>query len=335
LWGQFLCAVDGERPDASALLDQFADAVDRHPSDVTRIKTGEIFLALRGLRQISTDLLNAIHLADHINDCFSESSFLNVWMGLAIYFGSYGEALAIGNRQRALIENFRLEFVLPHLYLREATAHRGQRRFRDCRTALDKAEAEASGAEPRDEGITTSVIIARALSELQQGRPAMALELVSRPLGEGLSPSLAGEYLGSRALVLAAAGHEDEALEEADAADSATIAIEARGLSAFARAIADCRRGSSGEEGSVRRAHQRAALTHNVDGLVTAYRSYPSLLEKLWGYCDEKAFLLEAVDRGGDSSLARAAKLPVRVKGVDQERSRDESKKFWSSCGKG
>ena len=42
-----------------------------------RIETGEILLAMRGLRDISTNLLSTIHLADNVNDCLSESSFLN------------------------------------------------------------------------------------------------------------------------------------------------------------------------------------------------------------------------------------------------------------------
>src|SRR5262249_13647693 len=132
-----------------------------------------------------------------------------------------------------------------------------------------------------------------------------------RPPAEHLSPSLTGEYLGTRALVLAVAGHEDAAFDEADEADSATIAIEARGLGAFARAVADCRRGSLSEEQSVRRAHQRAAITHNGDEVISVNRVSPPLLQKIWRYCDERAFLLEAVERAGDNSLARSAKLPV------------------------
>jgi len=116
---------------------------------------------------------------------------------------------------------------------------------------------------------------------------------------------------------LAVAGHEDAAVEEADLADSATLAVEARGLSAFARAVADCRRASSKEEHSVQRAYEQASTTHYVDGLVSAYRSYPPLLEKIWRYCDQKEFLLEAVERGSDGSLARAAKLPVVIKRGD------------------
>jgi DNA-binding NarL/FixJ family response regulator len=110
--------------------------------------------------------------------------------------------------------------------------------------------------------------------------------------------------------VLAVAGQEDAALQEADSADSATLAIEARGLSAFARAVADCRRANSREKHSVCQAYERAAATNNVDSLVSAYRSYPPLLGKIWRYCDQKMFLLEAVDRADDGSLARSAKLP-------------------------
>src|SRR4029450_6539961 len=108
-----LCAVETERPDSSALLEQFAETVDRHPADLMRLKTGEIFIALRGPREVPTHLLSTIHLADHVNDCMSESSFLNGWMALAIYFGRYREVLEMSRRQRALIENFRLDFVLP------------------------------------------------------------------------------------------------------------------------------------------------------------------------------------------------------------------------------
>jgi len=312
LWGRFLCAVEGERPDGRALLDQFAEAVDRQPGEMMRVETAEILLAVRGLREISTDLLSTIHLADNVNDCLSESSFLNCWMGLAVYFGRYGEALEMASRQRELIEEFRLDFVLPHLCLREATAYRGQRRFRECRQALDRAEAAAT--EARDGILMSSVLIARALSELQQARAGVALELVERQPTVQLSPSWAGEFLAGRALILAVAGCHDAALDAADSADSATLAVEARGFSAFARAVVNCRLENSTARASVELAYDQAALAHNVDGLVCSYRAYPPLLERIWEHCNRSEFLLEAIEQAGDSGLARAAKLPVAVK---------------------
>ena len=131
LWGEFLCAVERERPEGRSLLVQFEEAVDHDPGDLMRIKAGEILLGVRGLREVTPELLSAIHLADNVNDCLSESSFLNAWMALAIYFGQYGEVLEMASRQRKLIDEFRLDFVLPHLHLREAAAYRGRRRFRD------------------------------------------------------------------------------------------------------------------------------------------------------------------------------------------------------------
>jgi len=312
LWGQFLCAAESERPEARALLDQFKEAVDRQTGDLMRIETGEIHLAVRGLRDISLDLLAGIHLAAHVDDCLSESSFLNGWMMLAVYFGLYGEALEIATRQRALIDSYRLDFVLPHLYLREATAYRGQRRFRDCRLALDKAETAST--EPHDGRVMTSIVIARALAELQQGRPTVALQLLEREPSERLSPSWVGEYLACRALALASADHEEPALAEARSADSVTTAVEARTLSAFARAIVNCQRDSREAKAAVEKAYAQAASAHNVDGLVAAYRAYPPLLARIAEYTDRNAFLLEAVERAHDGSLARAAKLPVSMK---------------------
>jgi DNA-binding NarL/FixJ family response regulator len=229
-----------------------------------------------------------------------------------VYFGRYGEALEMATRQRGLIDNYRLDFVLPHLHLREATAYRGQRRFRDCRVALDRAEAASN--EPYGGVLMSSIVMARALAEVQQGRPAVALELLDREPPKRLSPSWAGEYFASRALALAAAGHQDSALAEARAADSMTLAVEARGLSAFARAIVNCQRQSPDERAFVEEAYARAASTNNVDGLVVAYRAHPPLLGKIWAYAEQKDFLLESVEQARDGSLARAAQLPVSIK---------------------
>lgn len=159
----------------------------------------------------------------------------------------------------------------------------------------------------------TSIVIARALSELQQGRPAVALQLLEREPSEGLSPGWAGEYLASRALAHAAAGHEESALAEARLAHSITIAVEARILGAFARAIVNCQRESPEEQTSVEEAYAQAASAYNVDGLVAAYRAYPPLIEKISEYAERKDFLLESVERAHDGSLARAAKLPVSL----------------------
>src|SRR3954454_31567 len=136
LWGQFLCAVEGERAEARELLQEFARAVDGPSGDQIRIKTGELFLTVRGLGKVTPDLLSAIHLADNSNDCLGESSLLNALMWFAVYLGRYDDALEIGKKQQRLIESYRLHFAVPHLHLRQATAYRGQRRFRECRAAL-------------------------------------------------------------------------------------------------------------------------------------------------------------------------------------------------------
>jgi LuxR family transcriptional regulator, maltose regulon positive regulatory protein len=311
LWGQFLCAVEAERPEGRELLEQFSGVAGNDSGDLVRVKTGELFLTVRGLRQVSPDLLSAIHLADGVNDCLSESSFLNALMWFAVYLGRYQDALDIGARQERLIQSYRLDFALPHLHLRQAMAYRGRRMFRECRASLRKAEASAG---PSDAGLRSAVMLAVASTELQQGRPAIAVDLLEREPDTALSPSWQGEYLALRALALAVTDHRDDALQAAHAADSMTAAVEARGLSAFARAVVECQNADHRETDAVRDAFDRAASDHNADCLITAYRAYPQLLSKIWSYSGRPPLLLEIVESARDHALAATAKLPVRHK---------------------
>jgi len=157
----------------------------------------------------------------------------------------------------------------------------------------------------------SSLKIARAHVELQQARPLVALQSLEREPSPSLSPSWKGEYLASRALALAVAGDAGEALLAAESADESTIAVEARGLSAFARAIVECQGAASQESEATSHAYAQAVRDHNVDGLVSAYRSYPPLLKQIWHQSEQTEFLLEAIERAGDASLARTAKIPV------------------------
>lgn len=227
--------------------------------------------------------------------------------GLGCLLRALRPSTEVASRQRNLIEAFRLDFVLPHLHLREAAAYRGTRRFRESQVALKRAEAAAERA--GDGGVMSSLTIARAHAELQQARPLVAVELLEREPSSSLSPSWRGEYLATRALALAVAGQARAALRAADAADASTIAVEARALSAFARGIV--RGGTPQERSAVRRAFEQASRTHNVDGLVSAYRASPALLEQILQHCEQTEFLIEAIERAADFSLARTAKIPV------------------------
>jgi DNA-binding CsgD family transcriptional regulator len=307
-WGQFLCAVEGERAEARELLQEFARADGSPSRDQIRIKTGELFLTVRGLAKVTPDLLSAIHLADTSNDCLSESSLLNALMWFAVYLGRYDDALEIGKKQQRLIESYRLHFAVPHLHLRQAMAYRGQRRFRECRAALRKAEASAG---PSDAGLRSAVVLAVASTELQQGRPLIALELLQREPDEDLSPSWRGEYYATRALALAVTGHADDALRAAGGAEAITLAVEARGLSAFAHAVVECERREGREDEAISVAFSRALDDHNADGLITAYRAYPELLGRIWTLLAKPSRLLEIVERAHDQALGRTAKLPV------------------------
>jgi DNA-binding CsgD family transcriptional regulator len=230
-------------------------------------------------------------------------------MGLAVLLGRYEEALECGDQQQDLISRYRLNFVLPHMHLRKAAALRGLRRFRESLDNVTQAEQTSSG--PMDEYVVLATTIARALTELAQGRVETALELLDRSVSTRLSGSWEAERLACRALVLSVAGNYRDAVSAADLADETTQSVESRGLSSFARAIVACKRNHHSSSEPLRRAYAQVEATHNVDSLVVAYRAFPPLLEQLWSEVDSPSFLRNAIQSAHDFSLARSAGLPL------------------------
>ena len=278
LWGRFLCAIERDMPNAHAALDEFAQAAKEDPNESLRVPAGQILLGIRGLRPLDPNLLKTIHLAGRADDHLVKSSFFNIWMGFAVLLGRYEDALALGEAQAALISRYRLNFVLPHLHLRNAAALRGLRRFRESVEHLEKAERASDG--PKEDHLAISVLIAHALSELAQGRPAVALEHLNRRPAGPLSSSWEGEYLACRALTLAVLDEDQGALAHASRALLTSNSVDTQTLGAFAKAIVACRLDSDDAAADVANAYRQVRMNHNIDGLVTAYRSrYPRIAE--------------------------------------------------------
>ena len=309
LWGRFLVSVEGDRPEAMSVLDEFVGVATDDPDEELRVQTGRILLGVRGLGPVDPDLLSSIHLADRAGDCLIKSSFLNVWMGLAVLLGRYEEALESADQQRNLISRYRLNFVLPHMHLRKAAALRGLRQFRESLANITQAEQTSSG--PADEYVVLATIMSRSLTELAQGRVEAAVDLLDRTVSTHLSASWEGEHLACRALALVIAGDYRDGVAAADLADKTTQSVESRCLSAFARAIAGCKQNLNTTSELLRQAYKQVEETHNVDSLVVAYRAYPPILGALWSTVDSPSFLRRAIRSAHDFSLAQTAGLPM------------------------
>jgi hypothetical protein len=108
-----------------------------------------------------------------VDDCLSESSFLNGWMiAGGLPSGSTGEALEIATRQRALIDSYRPRFCPATTYTcGEANRVPRQRRFPRLPTCT-RIKAETASTElSRRTASCTSIVIARSFGQSLQQRP--------------------------------------------------------------------------------------------------------------------------------------------------------------------
>jgi DNA-binding CsgD family transcriptional regulator len=120
-----------------------------------------------------------------------------------------------------------------------------------------------------------------------------------------------------RALVLACTGALEEAEAEIEASQLITTHLEARGLRAFATALAADRRGDTGAfERKLKLALSDAQVTGNADSFVVAYRLAPDLLNVIAGFdLALSDFLLHPLATY-DSRLAEKAGLNPRGRGI-------------------
>jgi DNA-binding NarL/FixJ family response regulator len=144
---------------------------------------------------------------------------------------------------------------------------------------------------------------------LQTGQPVLALEQVLSEVSFRLVPHWLGEYLGTRALVLACLARPNEALTAADRALKTSRAAEVRILAACARAI--CAANANDASAAQALANQATALGV-WDPVVSALRSSPVLAEAFANDGSVRPTAELLYQRTHDSALAKRAGFRTR-----------------------
>jgi DNA-binding CsgD family transcriptional regulator len=145
---------------------------------------------------------------------------------------------------------------------------------------------------------------------LQTGRPEEALALVAgQPRGR-IVPSMNGEYVATRALVLAALGQQSAALADCGEATAMTSAVEARGYADAARNLVRFR---AGDPTSVIDAFRHAESTTAWDPLLTMLRAAPDFAVAAAQVEPSRDALRALCERIGDRALARQADVKIRT----------------------
>ncbi|HEV7564611.1 MAG TPA: LuxR C-terminal-related transcriptional regulator [Microbacteriaceae bacterium] len=306
--GLVLAKVFGERGDVRPALKALSRLRHESPLHLLRYATAELNrrrfaegLALR------LDLDAALHTFPRVDDPRARTSFTySVAYSFALR-AEYEEAKRFLSLCLDDIRSFDLEFALPYANWTAAMISLGLRRFGEAERSLQGVEDASKSS--REQGHAVNARSLRARMLLETGQPAEALLQVQPDVAFRLIPSWLGEYLATRALVLACVGRSLEAQDAAQLALHHSGAAEVRVLAASARAI--CALTSNDSSAALTLAKEATAFGV-WDPVVCALRSSPLLADAFASEETLRPTIESLYLRSRDRGLARRAGFRTR-----------------------
>ena len=307
--GLALTRVFGEREGAESAVEALAELKHESPIHLVRYATAELNRRrfCEGLR-LPLGLEEALHTLARVDDPRARTSFT--------YSASYAFALRADYEEASRylelflsdVRTFDLEFARPYANWTAAMIALGTRRFGDAERALQTVED--AGADPHHRHHAANAKSLRARLLLQIGRPNQALHHVRDDPDLRLIPSWLGEYLATRALVLACLSRHDEALDAATQAVAACRAVE---VSVFASAAHAVIAANVGETTPIAELMRFARIFEIWDPVLCALRASPPLADAIVADEAKHPMLQELYRRSGDSTLAKRAGFRTRA----------------------
>jgi DNA-binding NarL/FixJ family response regulator len=307
-WGQLICAVELEKPEADDWLRALQAGVRR--SDVKEVvraaATGLSYQMNMGTLEL-TNADSAAELLDGVGDPMLVSAFLSGYSAALAFVGRYDEALEHATAFLAFIKRYRLDFARPHALCSVARALAGLRRWTQAGEHLTEAIRIARKSRDAYAQQVGAALQMRLLAQQARFQEALLIEIpVRSPL-----PSARAEVVLSRALVLASAGRTAEARSLVDEVRGLSHAVEPAVLAPAVEAICALRLHSPDAIEQVVELEQAAFRTGAVDILVTAYRSAPELLTVLLRCSTQQERVTGLIRAARDEDVARAVGQPI------------------------
>jgi LuxR family maltose regulon positive regulatory protein len=317
MWGQLMCSVELESPDAARMLAELRQGVRfANPREVVRSATCGLSyqIKLGSLDLSEADL--AATLLHRVSDPLLVSAFQSTYSAALGLVARYAEAREISEAFLKTISKYRLDFAMPYALCSDSLASAGLRQWRRARHCAERAlRISQSNRDGHAQQLCLSQLI-RVL--LQQGhhREALILEppTVSNPL-----PAAIAELVLTRAFAYAAIGRLDDAQRLAEQVRGASHAVEPAVLAKAVDVICALRAHTSDAIDLAVELEATAFDRGAVDILITAYRSVPELLAILLRASVERERFESLVRRAGDEDLARTVGVPIFSGGDPRE----------------
>ena len=303
-WGQLMCLVELERPEAAELLRALDEEV--RPGDVREVVRSATYRLAFQAKLGSLDLTDAdlaAAVVHTVSDPLLVSSFQSAHSSVLGMAAQYDEALRVASEFLDTIERYRLDFARVYALCSACRATAGLRRW-------DEAEAYAHSAlaiarDRRDEYAQQLCLFHLIRLQVQQGRHYDALRLPARVASDSL-PAARAKTVSSRALVLAALGRVDEARRTVDEVRSLSSAVEPTVMVAAVDAMCALAGSDADAIEKVLELERVAFERGGLDVLVAAYRATPELLSVLLRASDRRDRLEELIVAAGDDYVAGA-----------------------------
>ena len=282
-------------------LDEFNRTREPNVNDAVRSANAELIVAMRrtGITEVISAQASATHLVSRATDPMVRTAFWNTY-GWALALNSrYEEAKRAATQELEDAMAYRLSFVEPHAQLLTALAAVGRRELEDGERLLTKVFEFAHEREDFFLLVNASAVLARLQIARRDYSKAAA---TTSTYATSSSSILYGEYLGLRALILAALGAAEDAQTTIASVRSATSQAEARALVELAELVLV----SGAKEAPFD--HTRETIDHirelgQLDAFVTAYRAHPRLID-LAVCSGNQTFVTDILSRANDRSLA-------------------------------
>ena len=299
-WAAFIAALDYEHPETLTFLDEFNRIREPNVNDAVRVANAELIIAMRrgGITEAVSAQAGATHLVGRASDPMIRTAFWNTY-GWALALNTrYEGAKRAAARELEDAATYRLSFVEPHAELLDALASVGMREFTIAGTLLDKVFDFAHQREDLFLLVNASAVLAR-LHIAREDYPSAAAATSTYAMSS--SSILYGEYLGIRALVLAALGESEDARATIASVRGATSQAEARALVELAELILASNTHRPAADG-VRETIRLVKELGQLDAFVTAYRAFPELIDMAIrsGHTD---FVVDILFRANDAAL--------------------------------
>lgn len=307
LHGLVQTKVFGERGEIETGLREMSELRHTSPMHLIRHATAELNRRRfdEGLN-LPLELDEALHTLPRVDDPRVRTSFTYSIAYTMALRADYEEAERFLNLFFDDVRSFDLEFALPYANWTAAMIALGLRRFGDAERSLQAVEDSSKSARELGHSINARSLRARML--LQSGQPTEALQQVREDVAFRLIPSWRGEYLATRALVLACLDMPAESLSAADQAVKTSRATEVTVLASSARAICEV----STNPSAASTLAEEATVLGVWDPVVCALRASPALAGAFAGDESLRPMIESLYTRTHDHGLARRAGFRTR-----------------------